>query len=124
MCFQADKSLLEVDDDLLLADFHRLHFEGQRLYERLHPLVDVVERFFDPESLRETGSVPVTLEGQPLDRLNELEYINGEVIAIDGVMGIMGNGIFSNMLAYREADWQRIREQIQSANAADKAKRS
>jgi len=38
-------------------------------------------RFFDPESLRETGSVPVTLDGQPLDKLNELEYINGEVWA-------------------------------------------
>ncbi|MDP1751071.1 MAG: SDR family oxidoreductase, partial [Reyranella sp.] len=54
----------------------------------------------------------------------EVEYINGEVIAIDGAMGIMGNGTFSNMMAYSEADWQRIREQIQSTNAADKATRS
>ena len=54
----------------------------------------------------------------------EVEYINGEVIAIDGAMGIMGNGTFSNMMAYSDADWQRIREQIQSTNAADKAKRS
>ena len=36
----------------------------------------------------------------------------------------MGNGTFSNMMAYSESDWQRIREQIQSTNAADKAKRS
>ena len=55
---------------------------------------------------------------------DEVEYINGEVIAIDGAMGIMGNGTFSNMMAYSESDWQRIREQIQSTNAADKAKRS
>ena len=54
----------------------------------------------------------------------EVEYINGEVIAIDGAMGIMGNGTFSNMMAYSEADWRRIREQIQSTNAADRAKRS
>lgn len=54
----------------------------------------------------------------------EVEYINGEVIAIDGAMGIMGNGTFSNMMAYSEADWQRIREQIQTTNAADRAKRS
>jgi hypothetical protein len=39
-------------------------------------------------------------------------------------MGIMGNGTFSNMMAYSDADWQRIREQIQSTNAADRAKRS
>jgi hypothetical protein len=46
------------------------------------------------------------------------------VIAIDGGMGIMGNGTFSNMMAYGEDDWRRIREQIQSTNSADKAKRS
>jgi glutamine cyclotransferase len=38
-------------------------------------------RFFDPATLRETGSVPVTEEGRAVDRLNELEYINGEVWA-------------------------------------------
>ncbi len=55
---------------------------------------------------------------------DEVEYINGEVIAIDGAMGIMGNGTFSHMMSYSEQDWVRIREQIQSTNAADKAKRS
>jgi NAD(P)-dependent dehydrogenase (short-subunit alcohol dehydrogenase family) len=54
----------------------------------------------------------------------EVEYINGEVIAIDGAMGIMGNGTFANMMAYGDDDWRRIREQIQSTNAADRAKRS
>ena len=54
----------------------------------------------------------------------EVEYINGEIIAIDGGMGIMGNGTFSNMMAYGEADWHRIRDSIRSTNDADKAKRS
>jgi NAD(P)-dependent dehydrogenase (short-subunit alcohol dehydrogenase family) len=54
----------------------------------------------------------------------EVEYINGEIVAIDGGMGIMGNGTFSNMMAYSEADWQRIRDSIRSTNDADKAKRS
>jgi NAD(P)-dependent dehydrogenase (short-subunit alcohol dehydrogenase family) len=54
----------------------------------------------------------------------EVEYINGEVIAIDGAMGIMGNGTFSNMMSYSEDDWRRIRDQIQSTNAADKATRT
>jgi NAD(P)-dependent dehydrogenase (short-subunit alcohol dehydrogenase family) len=54
----------------------------------------------------------------------EVEYINGEVIAIDGAMGIMGNGTFANMLSYGEDDWRRIREQIQATNAVDRAKRS
>ena len=38
-------------------------------------------RFLDPETLKETGRVQVTEDGVPLDRLNELEYINGEVWA-------------------------------------------
>jgi hypothetical protein len=55
---------------------------------------------------------------------DKVEYINGEVIAIDGGMGIMGNGTFSNMMAHSEDDWRRIRERIQSTNTADKTKRS
>lgn len=38
-------------------------------------------RFLDPETRRETGRVQVTEDGRPLDRLNELEYIDGEVWA-------------------------------------------
>jgi len=54
----------------------------------------------------------------------EVEYINGEIIAIDGAMGIMRSGTFANMLPYSEDDWRRIRERIQSTNVADKAKRT
>ena len=75
---------------------------------------------------------PMGRVGRPAELANmaaflmsdEVEYINGEVIAIDGAMGIMGNGTFSNMMTYSEDDWRRIREQIQSTNAADRAKRS
>ncbi len=38
-------------------------------------------RFLDPATLKETGRVQVTEDGTPLDKLNELEYINGEVWA-------------------------------------------
>lgn len=38
-------------------------------------------RFLDPKTLVETGSVPVTINGRPLGRLNELEFIDGEVWA-------------------------------------------
>jgi glutamine cyclotransferase len=38
-------------------------------------------RFLDPETFAETGRVPVTLRGRPLTRLNELEWIDGEVFA-------------------------------------------
>ena len=41
-------------------------------------------RFLDPETYEETGSLRVTLQGRPLPRLNELEYVprnGGEVWA-------------------------------------------
>tara|TARA_R110002012_G_scaffold302549_2_gene503542 strand:+ start:22641 stop:23438 length:798 start_codon:yes stop_codon:yes gene_type:complete len=38
-------------------------------------------RFLDPDTLAETGRVPVTLRGRPVPRLNELEWIDGEVFA-------------------------------------------
>ena len=38
-------------------------------------------RFLDPVTLQQTGSVPVTYMGRPLERLNELEFIEGEVWA-------------------------------------------
>jgi glutamine cyclotransferase len=40
-----------------------------------------VLRFLDPENFRELRRVTVTEAGQPLARLNELEYIDGEVWA-------------------------------------------
>jgi len=38
-------------------------------------------RFWDPETLKETGRIRVTDEDRPVDQLNELEYIKGEVWA-------------------------------------------
>ncbi|CAH0352057.1 MAG: glutaminyl-peptide cyclotransferase [Sphingobium sp.] len=38
-------------------------------------------RFLDPDTLAEKRRVTVTWNGQPVDRLNELEYVKGEVLA-------------------------------------------
>jgi len=38
-------------------------------------------RFLDPETFVETGSVSVRDAGRPVDQLNELEYIDGQVYA-------------------------------------------
>ena len=38
-------------------------------------------RFWDPETLQETGRVTVTDDGRPVTELNELEWIKGEVFA-------------------------------------------
>lgn len=38
-------------------------------------------RFLDPTTLVETGRVSVTLNGRPINEINELEWIDGEVFA-------------------------------------------
>jgi glutamine cyclotransferase len=37
--------------------------------------------FLDPETLQETSQIQILARGQPVDQLNELEYIEGEVFA-------------------------------------------
>jgi len=55
---------------------------------------------------------------------DEVEYLSGEVIALDGAQWLQGTGTFSSMLKYSEQDWQEIREKIKSTNDADKRKRT
>jgi glutaminyl-peptide cyclotransferase len=38
-------------------------------------------RFLDPETLKETGHIQVTLEGRPVKDVNELEWVKGEIYA-------------------------------------------
>ena len=40
-----------------------------------------VLRFLDPATLRETGRLPVTADGRLLPNLNELEWVDGEILA-------------------------------------------
>ncbi|MBS0521990.1 MAG: SDR family oxidoreductase [Proteobacteria bacterium] len=100
-------------------------FPTEGAWARLNPMKESDEDRYRARN-------PMGRVGRPSELANmaaflmsdEVAYINGEVIAIDGGMGIMGNGTFSNMMAYSEDDWRRIREQIQATNASDKAKRS
>ncbi len=38
-------------------------------------------RVLDPETLREVRRIRVTAQGRPVDQLNELEWIKGEIFA-------------------------------------------
>lgn len=100
-------------------------FPTDGAWARLNPMKD------DDDDRYRTRN-PMGRVGRPAELANmaaflmseEVEYINGEVIAIDGAMGIMGNGTFANMMSHSDDDWRRIREQIQSTNATDRAQRS
>ncbi|MBS0581989.1 MAG: glutaminyl-peptide cyclotransferase [Proteobacteria bacterium] len=38
-------------------------------------------RALDPQTLRQTGAIHVTAQGRPLDQLNELEWVKGQIYA-------------------------------------------
>jgi glutamine cyclotransferase len=38
-------------------------------------------RIWDPETLKETGRITVTDEGKPVEQINELEWVKGEIFA-------------------------------------------
>jgi glutaminyl-peptide cyclotransferase len=38
-------------------------------------------RFLNPDTLAETGRIKVTFRGQPVDKINELEWVKGEIFA-------------------------------------------
>ncbi|HEY3637132.1 MAG TPA: glutaminyl-peptide cyclotransferase, partial [Rhizomicrobium sp.] len=40
-----------------------------------------VLRFLDPDTLKIVRRLPVTADGIPIERLNELEYVKGEILA-------------------------------------------
>jgi NAD(P)-dependent dehydrogenase (short-subunit alcohol dehydrogenase family) len=51
-------------------------------------------------------------------------YINGQTIAIDGGRYLAGNGGFSQLAAWGDAEWEAAREAIKGANEADRGKRT
>jgi glutamine cyclotransferase len=73
-----------------LNDFHPrgvFHYsgEGWGLTEDGHDIIlsdgTPVLRFLDPDSLKVVRMLKVTAEGQPVERLNELEYVKDEILA-------------------------------------------
>jgi NAD(P)-dependent dehydrogenase (short-subunit alcohol dehydrogenase family) len=99
-------------------------FPTEGAWARLNPMGDSDNRYKNRNPLGRVGKPHELANMAAFLMSDEVEYINGEVIAIDGGMGIMGNGTFSNMMTHTEDDWRRIRDAIQTTNASDRAKRS
>jgi NAD(P)-dependent dehydrogenase (short-subunit alcohol dehydrogenase family) len=52
------------------------------------------------------------------------DYLTGQTIAIDGAMHLASGGNFAAMSALGDADWEKIRGEIRSANDKEKAQRA
>ncbi len=98
-------------------------FPTEGAWARLNPKGDSDDRYRLRNPMGRVGKMSELANMAAFLMSEEVEYINGEVVAIDGAMGIMGHGTFSNMLSRTEDDWRQMREAIQATNAADRAKR-
>src|ERR1700679_3313808 len=52
------------------------------------------------------------------------DYLTGQTIAIDGAMHLSSGGNFAALAQLGDADWERIRGEVKSANEKDKAQRA
>ncbi|MCU1328695.1 MAG: glutamine cyclotransferase [Bryobacterales bacterium] len=63
----------------LTTDGVRLYMDGTRDVNATAGAAEL--RILDPRTLRETGSIHVTDQGRPVENLNELEWVKGEIFA-------------------------------------------
>src|SRR6201992_2230498 len=52
------------------------------------------------------------------------DYLTGQTIAIDGAMHLSSGGNFAALSALGDADWEKIRGEVKSANEKDKTQRA
>ncbi|MGF7146511.1 glutamine cyclotransferase [Sphingomonas zeicaulis] len=86
-------------------------------------------RFLDPATMRETRRIEVTVQGRPVRNLNELEYVDGAILAnvwhsdyvlrIDPATGAVGTVI--NLAGLREQAGAEGSEAVLNGIAYDKA---
>ena len=98
-------------------------FPTEGAWARLNPKGDSDDRYRTRNPMGRVGRMSELANMAAFLMSEEVEYINGEVVAIDGGMGIMGQGTFANMLSRSEDEWRQIRETIQATNAADRTRR-
>ena len=92
--------------------------------ERLRPKPELVPDY--------QSSVPLGRTGEPAELANfaaflladEVAYLTGQIIAIDGGQMHVGGGTFSDLAALTDEDWAEIRELSRAADAKAKAERA
>ncbi len=99
-------------------------FPTKGAWERLMPdgvqLVDRAEQV----PLRRLGRHPELANLAVFLMSDEVEYLTGQIIAIDGGQSLNNTGTFNSLQSLSDADWLSVREKIKAANTADKSERA
>ena len=98
-------------------------FPTEGAWARLSPSDDMTEKAREGIPMRRVGQRPELNNLAAFLMADEVAYINGEVMAIDGGQWLNSAGSFGYLDALSDEDWAGIRERIHKTNAADRAKR-
>lgn len=101
-------------------------FPTKGAWERLNPGQsgdDASAERMDHNPMRRVGEHSELANLAAFLMADEVAYLTGQVIAIDGGESLTNGGTFARLDSLTDEDWTAIRDQIKTANAADKAKR-
>jgi NAD(P)-dependent dehydrogenase (short-subunit alcohol dehydrogenase family) len=99
-------------------------FPTEGMTKRLAPTPELEKRQLSAIPMRRVGELPELANFAAFLMADEVSYINGEVIAIDGGQWLNGAGTFGRMSELSDDDWAEIRASIEATNAKDKAQRT
>ena len=99
---------------------------------RLNSLIWGLDNWFHGANGDSGGNIPMGRVGQMSELANlavflmadGCDYLTGQTIAIDGAMHLASGGNFAALSKLGDADWERIKSEIRSANEKDKTKRA
>ncbi len=98
-------------------------FPTEGMSKRLLP-IDGLKDAGRTVPLRRIGELPELANLAAFLMADEVRYITGEVMAIDGGQWLTGGGTFSALDAVTAEQWGMIRDMIKATNDRDKASRS
>lgn len=99
-------------------------FPTEGMTKRLAPTEALEKRMINAIPMRRVGNLPELANLAAFLLADEVGYLTGEVIAIDGGQWLNSAAGFGALSDLTDADWQEIRASIEATNAKDKARRT
>ncbi len=99
-------------------------FPTKGAWERLNPQSSNRGESSNAIPMGRVGEMPELANLAVFLMADGCDYLTGQTIAIDGAMHLASGGNFAAMSRLGDADWEKIRGEIRSANEKDKAQRA
>jgi NAD(P)-dependent dehydrogenase (short-subunit alcohol dehydrogenase family) len=99
-------------------------FPTKGAWERLSPQSANRGERANPIPMGRNGEMPELANLAVFLMADGCDYLTGQTIAIDGAMHLSSGGNFAALSQLGDADWERIRGEVKSANEKDKAQRA